>query len=325
MHLIPDIDPSQTVDRHAEQEAFRKMLRFEDDRRLLVIGDGPGTGKSALLRKLRYNCIWEDHAPVSLVLLEQNPNVPNRSTVTSEIEFVDWLRSDLAGSDQEDPLTFPRYDFLNQFRVNFLWPQIAQSLDSVQERLEGYAAQAEVKVGSVEGGLVAGVYISELKLEPRDAWASPEQERMASQKCLEAFLLDLRHTAASRPVVLLIDSYERRQRGLQEWIVTGLIRSLLLMPTSQPRAERLLVVLAGHEDKLPPFRQMLRSDFDRLVASRKLLGWKKDHVREFLDVHQLSVSDSDFEFVHSKVQEGYSIRDALGLAEYLMTKGRLAS
>ena len=148
---------------------------------------------------------------------------------------------------------------------------------------------------------------------------------MASQKCLEAFLLDLRHAAARQPVVLLIDSYERRQRGLQEWIVNGLIRPLLLMPTSPPRAERLLVVLAGHEDKLPPFQMMLQSDFDRLVASRKLLDWEKAHVREFLNVHSLSVSNSDFEFVYSKVQEGYSIRDARGLAEYLMTRGRLAS
>jgi len=295
------------------------MLLFKDERRLLVIGDSPGTGKSALLQKLRYNCMWEDRVPVSLVLLEENPNLPNRSTVTSEIEFVDWLRSDLA-----EHLSFPHYDFLNELRVNFLWPPIARSLDSVRERLEGYAAQVETTVGSVEGGVVAGFYIKELKLEPRVAWARHEQERMASQKCLEAFLLDLRRVAASQPVVLLIDSYERRQRGLQEWIVNGFIRPLLLMPTSPPRAERLLVVLAGHEDKLPPFRQMLRSDFDRLVASRNLLGWEKDHVREFLDVHGLPVSDGDFEIVYSKVQQGFSIRGALALAEVLHL-GRRAS
>jgi hypothetical protein len=297
------------------------MLLFKDERRLLVIGDSPGTGKSALLQKLRYNCMWEHNVPVSLVLLEENPNMPSRSTLTSEIEFVDWLRSDLARD-----ISFPHYDFLNELRVNFLWPPIAQSLDSVQVHLAGYAAQVRTTVGSVEGGVVAGVYIEELKLERRGAWARPEQERMSSQKCLEAFLLDLRHAAASQPVVLLIDSYERRQRGLQEWIVDGLIRPLLLRPTNQPRAEQLLVVLAGHEDRLPPFRQMLRSDFDRLVASRKLFGWKKDHVREFLDVHGLPVSESDLEFVHTKVdQEGFSIRDALQLAEFLHKAGRRAS
>jgi hypothetical protein len=297
------------------------MLLFEDERRLLVIGDGPGTGKSALLQKLRYNCIWEDDVPVSLVLLEENPDMPGRSTVTSEIEFVDWLRSDLAEHD----LSFPRYDFLNELRVNFQWPPIAQSLDSVSERLEGYAAQAQMTVGSVRGGVVAGVYIKELKLERRDAWPRPEQERMASQKCLEAFLLDLRLVAASQPIVLLLDSYERRQPGLQEWIVTGLIRPLLLRPSGPPRAERLVVVLAGHEDKLPPFRQMLQSDFDRLVASRKLLDWEKDHVRQFLAVHRLPVSDLDLEIVYSKVQQGSSIRDALKLAALLREIARSAS
>lgn len=59
MNLISDIEPTQTVDRHVEQEEFRKMLLSQDERRLLVIGDSPGTGKSALLWKLRYNCIWE--------------------------------------------------------------------------------------------------------------------------------------------------------------------------------------------------------------------------------------------------------------------------
>jgi hypothetical protein len=310
--LISDIEPDQTVDRIVEQEEFRKMLLFEDERRLLVIGDSPGTGKSALLQKLRYNCQWEEDVPVSLVLLEENPDMPSRSTVTSEIEFVDWLRSDLA-----DHLSFPHFDFLNELRVNFQWPPIAQSLDSVSERLEGYAAQAQMTVGSVQGGVVAGVYIKELNVQPRTAWPRPEQERMASQKCLEAFLLDIRQIAASQPVVLLIDSYERRQPGLRQWIVNGLIRPLLLRPGGQPRADRLVVVLAGHEDQLPPFRQMLQADFDRLVASRKLLGWEKDHVRQFLDVHRLPVNDSDFEIVYSKVQQGSSIRDALRLAALL--------
>lgn len=254
-------------------------------------------------------------------MLEDNPSLSNRSTITSEIEFVDWIRSDLV----EHRLSFPHYDFLNELRVNFQWPPIAQSLDRVSERLEGYAAQVEMKVGSVQGGMVAGVVIEELKLAPRNGWARPELERMASQRCLEAFLVDLRHAAASQPVVVLIDSYERRQRGVQEWIVNGFIRPLLFMPSIPPRAERLLVVLAGHEDKLPPFRQMLQSDFDRSVASRKLLGWEEEHVREFLEVHRLSVSDGDFEFVYSKVKQGSSIRDALKLATLLQELGKLAS
>ena len=321
MALIANINPALTVDRHVEQEEFKKMLLFKDERRLLVIGDGPGTGKSALLRKLHYNCMWEEETvPVSLVMLEENPNHPSRSTVTSELEFVEWFRLDLG-----EGLSFPHFDFLNQLRMNFLWPPIAQSLDSVGERLQTYAAaqgtslRGETTAESVQGGVVAGVYIKELKLEPRIAWARPELERMASQKCLEAFLLDLQSLAATQPIVLLIDSYERRQPGLQEWVINGLIRPLLLRPGGLPRAEKLLVVLAGHEDELPPFQQLLRADFDRLVASRKLLGWEEEHVREFLDVHGLSVGDTDFDIVYSKIQQGNSIGAALQLAEVLRT------
>jgi hypothetical protein len=182
---------------------------------------------------------------------------------------------------------------------------------------QGTTVAGEAAVRTVEGGVVAGIYIRELNLEPRTAWARPEQERIASQKCVEAFFVDLRHIAASQEVVLLLDSYERRAPGLAEWIVNGFIRPLLLQPSDEPRAERLLVVLAGREEKLPPFPQMLSDRFDRLVSSRKLDGWEERDVREFLELHDLSVGEQDFEVVYRKVREGSSIRDALRLAEVL--------
>ena len=53
-----NIDPSKTVDRQVEETKIGRMLSLADDRRLLVIGDAKGTGKSTLLRLLRYKCMW---------------------------------------------------------------------------------------------------------------------------------------------------------------------------------------------------------------------------------------------------------------------------
>jgi len=295
------------------------MLLFEDERRLVVLGDREGTGKSQLLQRLKFNCDYRLQVPASLVLLESNPDTSKgRKTVTSAIDFVDWLRSDLAKH-----LSFPRYDRLNEFRVNYIWAPFAQPLDIVQGLPQ--AAQVQMTVDKVEGGAVTGVHIETLNLQPPTTWPNREQERLANQKCIEAFLLDLRHAAARHPVVLLIDSYERAQPGLDDWIVDEFIQPLLLAQEGSPRAERLLVVLAGHEDKLPPFQQMLAEKFERLVASLELLGWTKDHVRDLLKAHNLHVSDDNFKIVYGKVQKGVSIKGALALAQLLMTLERSES
>ncbi len=313
-----NIDPSKTVDRQVEETEFGRMLSLADDRRLLVIGDAKGTGKSTLLRLLRYKCMWVHKVPVSLVLLEPDPDMPDdRLPIEGPIEFVQWVREDLAATD----LGFPVYDFLNDLRLQFLWPPIAHSLTSVEDyldehfRAQGISLRGEASATSVSGGSVAGVYIKELRLEPQKAWARPEQERRSSQGCVEAFFHDLRRACATRSVVILIDSYEQRHPGLGQWILETFIRPMCLQQT---RPQRLLVVLAGCESELPPFQQMLRADFDRLVASRRLLDWKEQHVRDFLSVHKYShLGEDDFQFVFAKVRNGWSIRDALSLAEIL--------
>ena len=320
-----DIDPSKTVDRDAEKTEFGRMLRFADDRRLLVIGDAKGTGKSTLLRLLRYDCRWVHNVPVSLVLLEPDPDThDDRLPIESPIEFVQWAREDLAVSD----LAFPVYDFLNDLRLQFLWPPIAHSLTSVEDylnehfRAQGISLRGEASATSVSGGSVAGVYIKELRLEPQKAWARRDLERISSQRCVEAFFHDLRRACATRSVVILIDSYERRHPGLQEWLLESFIRPMCL---GQTRPQRLLVVLAGCESELPPFQQMLHADFDRLVASRRLLGWTEQHVRDFLGVHKYGhLGEGDFQIVFGKVREGWSIRAALSLAEVL-ARGAVAS
>lgn len=318
MRPVSDIDPLETVDRDVEQTEFGRMLRFADNRRLLVIGDDEGTGKSTLLRLLRYNCLWVHRVPVSLVLLEPDPDTPDdRLPIESPIEFVHWVREDLAASD----VAFPVYDFLNDLRLQFLWPPIAHSLTSVEDYLDehfrarGISLRGEASATSVSGGSVAGVYIKELRLEPQKAWARREQERRSSQGCVEAFFHDLRRACATRSVVILIDSYERRHPGLRQWMLENFIRPMCL---EQARPQRLLLVLAGRESELPPFQQMLRADFDNLLASCRLLDWTEKHVRDFLSVHKYShLGEDDFQIVFDKIKRGWSIRDALRLAEVL--------
>jgi hypothetical protein len=311
------IEPDKTVDREVEQYEFRTMLRFDDDARLLVIEDRSGTGKSTLLTRLRFNCRWEEHVPASLVLLEDDPGEPNRSPITNEFELASWIRQDLA----DDQLPFPMFDFLNQLRMQYQPAPFADSQAQLRSYLNEHAARQGLRMyGSVDaeqvnGGVVAGVYVRELRLEPQRSWAHPEQERTASQRCVEAFKEDLRQISQERPVVLLLDSYESRHPGLRDWLMDSFIGPLSLWPG---RPDKLVVVLATLENSGPPFRQMLRADADRLIRSRKFLAWEDDHIRDFLTLHGYGgLSDEDVQIVQSKIRRGCSLAQALRLAQTL--------
>ena len=306
--------PTATVDRHPEQSEFSTLL---------VIEDGPGTGKSTLLTRLRYNCRWEEHVPVSLVLLEDDPGEPDRTPITNEFELVNWIRQDLA----DDELPFPMFDFLNHLRLQYQPAPFAQSPAQVRSYLDEHAARAglsvygKVDAEQINGGVVAGLYVEELHLEPQRSWANPEQERMAGQRCVEAFKADLRQISQERTVVLMLDSYESRHPGLGDRLIDSFIGPLTLRPG---RPEKLVMVLATREGSGPPFRQMLRDETDRLVRPRKFPVWEEDdHIVGFLRLHGFgSLSEEDVRIVKGKIARGCSLVEALRLAETLAWMAR---
>jgi len=51
-----EIDAADAVDREVEQDEFGRLLQFTDYARLLTIQDEEGTGKTELLKRLKYNC-----------------------------------------------------------------------------------------------------------------------------------------------------------------------------------------------------------------------------------------------------------------------------
>ena len=314
---MADIEPVHTVDRAAEQDEFTSMLWSPDDTRLLLITDRPRTGKSTLMRRLRYNCVWTHKVPVTLVDLKPNADI-ERGTIQSPIDLVDWLYEELSQAG----VPFPLFEFLDAFRQQFLSPPVAQSVDSAQEYLERHAAPGSIDiegradVAQVSGGVVAGAYIRELHVGPRDAWATPQQERVAAQRCVEGFLKDLRRYGAKDTAVILLDSFERRHPAVRDWLVEQFIRPLSL---SEDRPGRLLLVVASGNDPLPDaLRDRLGADFARLVRSRPLDGWTREHLRDFLDVHGFAgLGDRELDYLTYRVQvtKDLTIGAALDLAQ----------
>ncbi len=95
--LKRDFDPTTFIDREFEQELFENLLAFQDDARILTIGDRSGMGKSRLLQMFRYRCrTSRPRIPVSLVDLRLMSNA-------DPVMFVREIIQDLATFDVSFP------------------------------------------------------------------------------------------------------------------------------------------------------------------------------------------------------------------------------
>ena len=142
-----------------------------------------------------------------------------------------------------------------------------------------------------------------------------ELAELAKTLCIQAFVEDLRSIADKSTVVVLLDSYERCNVELKPWIVDDFLLRLCFNLNNRPA--QLVLGLAGRE--LPNFAMILTPEtHEKVVRSRTLSGWEKEHVKDFLRVHGYgSLSDEDVDFVWAKVEKGFSIASALALAEAL--------
>ena len=99
------LDETKIIDRVAEEEIFARMLQFQTARRVMIVSDGRGRGKTDLLRKLRYVCSYLQEVPVALVDLEVH-------RVGEEFDIAQTIRNQLAQGGVE----FKGFDDLDQAR-----------------------------------------------------------------------------------------------------------------------------------------------------------------------------------------------------------------
>jgi hypothetical protein len=249
-------DPDSFVDRVAEQAMFHRLLRLEDDARVLTIQDGRGRGKSHLLRLLRHQCKFGNPAvAVCYVALDElSPCDPYSFAVAAARALSEFDGVDLTGLRQAEERRFER-------------------------RMGGLAdLHGHTDIGSVaEGARVAGISVGgDLVIHaPAGDHDLALQERLRDD-ATKAFRRDLRALSAAREVVLLVDAFEASTQELADWI-HGLVRE---------RLDKLVVVLAGQRISTATLKMMLGARFTDVVRSVDALSsWEPDHVRAVLDAH----------------------------------------
>lgn len=287
--------PDHFINRKVEKDIFQSLLQFKDEARLLAIEDKEGTGKSSLLKMLRYQSFYLYKKPVSIIFLEE-------STINSKFIFIERLRKGFGTRGK-----FTNFDALNKARVNKRSATFAPSSVSVSGTVD---ARNAALGGS--GHQLAGVMINApgtVVVNPAADWSS-EQEEFARDECTKGFLADLK--SIDETTVVLLDSYERCSLELKEWILEEFLWRLCFRPE---RPAHLVLVLAGRE--LPDLEAMLeQSQYKQLVRSSVLSMWEEEHVRAFLKVHGYDdLTPEDISYVYTKIQQGISISGALTIAD----------
>ena len=266
-------------------------MEFSGHARLFVVEDKLDTGKSALLELLKYQCKFRFFSPVGFVQLD----VP---AINNAFVFVEALRTSIGFSEP-----FPRFDA----KIAALYGKIPAAFApvSIPINVTGHINAQ----GNISGGTQIG---AEINIPFTGEW-NDALDVQARNQCIKAFFEDLKALYDEKPLVVLLDSYDRCSKELKQWIIDEFVLPFAINTNKRP--QRLLVVLAGRE--LPNFTEMLADQYTVLVTSSSPLApWEREHVKDLLRVHQYTnLSDNDLDFVLQKMGGGISLSKVFLLAD----------
>jgi hypothetical protein len=286
--------PNEFINRKPEQDLFKSLMEFNENARLFVVQDKGGTGKSTLLELLQYQCKFRFFSPVGFVSLD----VP---TINNDFVFVETLR--------------------NSIGINEPFPCFDEKIAALAAKNPAAFAPVPIPI-NVSGNITAQSTISggtqigaQVNIAASGEW-NDALDVQARKQCIKAFFEDLKSLYDEKPLVVLLDSYDRCSEGLKEWIIDEFVLPFSINTNKRP--QRLLIVLAGRE--LPDFTSMLAEQYTVLVrSSSPLSSWEKEHVKDLLRVHQYTkLSDNDLDFVWQKLGVGISLPQVFLLADAIM-------
>src|SRR5262249_10946703 len=129
-----------------------------------------------------------------------------------------------------------------------------------------------------------------------------EQDAVAQEASVSAFLADLERYCEAHTAVIMLDAYDRCERQLQQWIIEQFLERVCF--NMEQRPGRLVVVVAG--PVLPIFEHHWSSeDCGSIVCSvQQMSAWERRHVEECLRVHGYNYTAELIESFYRLVQAG---------------------
>lgn len=255
------------IGREIEQALFEDLLKFATDARILAIKASGGNGKSLLLEKFQHRCLTgSPRTPVSLIVLDQLPD-------NSPLSLIQSIAEDLHSLG----ITFDNFERDERERVAANFGGIRSSA-----YLQG-TNLSNARNTQISGTMVNTKRAKTVNVSAATVALTPEQETLARKYVIRTFFDDLHVYCAEKRVVIMLDSYDKCEPDLKEWIVRNFLERNFF---SDPCESCLLgLVIAGKE--LPEFHLRLPQEVcdSKLLLVNELGRWTKENVAECLTLH----------------------------------------
>lgn len=294
------VDETKIIDREAEVALFGQMIRLEIPRRVMVVSDKSGMGKTDLLRKLRLQCERDYAVAVAFAPLE------DFTSRQDEFALVASLHKALKATGA----SLPNFEELNNARG-------LNSTMAFLERVRSVAATVDMSNAAVTGAAkIAAMMINvdhadNVHLPP---W-NQETDTQARALCVEAFLADLITYAQQHPAALLFDSLDKIGEDLRRWILSEFVRKRAL---AEWQSRKLVVVLAGHGAADMVYGRLPENQHEFIEPIASFGKWTVAQVADFLKVNGYGdLQVGEINAIYELIKAGRPLSMALTVAATL--------
>jgi len=282
---LMSFDPKKFFNRDLELKEFEKLLKFELPTRILAFQISGGNGKSQLLEKLKHRCrTGKPRVPVSLIALDQ---LEDHSPLFLVKKIVDQLNGAFN-------LKFGTFSKFEDARVAANYSMFSSIVNLQDANFEG---ATDVLIGSQ-----AFKKVDEVKIIGGQVSLTPAQEEVAQSKVVACFFEDLLSHSSDKPVVIILDSYDKCKPELQTWLTESFLAKCFF--NDDITGGNLILVIGGRV--IPQFELHWPADrCETLVKVIDKLGkWERQHVEQCMKAYGFEYTEKDVDVFYSYVENG---------------------
>jgi hypothetical protein len=267
--------PDQIIDRESELGKFTKLLSAPGRPRLLAIQDKSGTGKSELMKLLEFEA-RRNSALTCLVELDGEDRFGLVDAMVKRLKTDHFVG-------------FPAYERVNAYRLsgNFA-DAVGVPHAPVPQELKLILQDNEIRDANV--GAIQNI----MRTDP---------DAFLRDRALDSFVEEFQARCGERPLVLLLDRFDRGSPEAQQWFL-GMLRGRVFA-RDQDAFGQLLVVIAGEDVRLEELPLMLGDRFEQDAdVIHPLTLWNEEHIRTWLTRSGVPHRDVDIQSIHWRMHEG---------------------